>query len=180
MLTGIYLTEDLRYISTGYILTLPTANLPNASDSQTTYTITEVISSKQVGFTSPATAQKTVKADKATQDEIEQRLARLSVGNSGDQEVYAMHVKTEVSFANTDDERTAGDDGKNGDARTKAMVKRSNRNTSNPALPSYINIYPPGPLNSTSESFSAYATLGGLSKHIAQVRSLLDLPLSQP
>jgi AAA family ATPase len=172
------LTEDLRCISTGYTLTLPTANLPSANDVQTTYTITEVVPSKQVGFTSPATAQKTVKADKATQDEIEERLARLSVGDAVEQEVYAMHVKTEVSFAV--DEPTNGTDGKSSDQRTKATVKRSDRDTANPALPSYINIYPPGPLNSTSESFSAYATLGGLSKQIAQVRSLLDLPLSQP
>lgn len=136
--------------------------------------------SRQVGFTTPATAQKTVKADKATQDEIEQRLARLSVSGSEDQEVYAMHVKTEVSFAHPEDEQPNDNDGQKNASRTKATVNRSSRDTSNSALPSYINIYPPGPLNSTSESFSAYATLGGLSKQIAQVRSLLDLPLSQP
>ncbi|GHJ85370.1 hypothetical protein NliqN6_1772 [Naganishia liquefaciens] len=172
--------QDLRYISTGYKLTLPSATSPNPSDSLTTYTITGVTPSKQVGFTSPATSQKTVKADKATQNEIEERLARLSFEGSQDQEVYAMHVKTEVSFANPDEVGANGDDGKKSGSRSKATVNRSRGDTANPALPSYINIYPPGPFNSTSESFSAYETLGGLSKQIAQVRALLDLPLSQP
>lgn len=49
-----------------------------------------------------------------------------------------------------------------------------------PDLPSYVNYFPPGPLASTSESFTAYASLGGLAKQIDQVRSLLDLPLSRP
>lgn len=48
------------------------------------------------------------------------------------------------------------------------------------ALPSYIQIFPPGPLVSQSASFSAYATLGGLTPQISQIRSLLDLPLSHP
>lgn len=163
------LVEDLRYISTGYTLTLPTQTA-----TPTTYTITSITPSKAIGFTSPATAQKMVKADKATQDEIEVRLAQLSVGEH--QEVFAMHLKTEVTFAPEEPE-PAKPDSANG--RTKSLV-RAEKDSANPALPSYINIYPPGPLHSTSESFSAYATLGGLSRQIGQVRALLDLPLSQP
>lgn len=140
-----------------------------------------MLPSKQVGFTSPATAQKFAKADKATQEEIEERMSRLSVdGAKQAEEVYAMHVKTEVIFAEEKSDRNQ----QNGTAASGESTMKSTRTdrngAPNRALPSYINIYPPGPLQSTSESFSAYATLGGLSKQIAQVRSLLDLPLSQP
>ncbi|KAJ9091293.1 hypothetical protein QFC20_007670 [Naganishia adeliensis] len=159
------LKEVLRYT-----LTLPSPT------SQTTYTSTTITPSKAVGFTSPATAQKTVKADAATQEEIEQRLARLDV--AGRREVFAMHVKTEVMFATEEQTPPNADP----TSREKSLVRAITKNDrgTNPALPSYINIYPPGPLHSTSESFSAYTTLGGLSRQIAQVRALLDLPLSQP
>ncbi|KAJ9128233.1 hypothetical protein QFC24_000525 [Naganishia onofrii] len=174
--------QDLKYISTGYKLPLPSNISSTSGDgSATTYTICSVLPSKQVGFTSPATAQKFAKADKATQEEIEERMSRLSVdGAKQAEEVYAMHVKTEVIFAEEKSDRNQ----QNGTAASGESTMKSTRTdrngAPNRALPSYINIYPPGPLQYTSESFSAYATLGGLSKQIAQVRSLLDLPLSQP
>jgi AAA family ATPase len=89
-----------------------------------------------------------------------------------------MHVKTEVVFA--PDEPAPPNGTVEPTGHGKSLVRTAKERTTNPALPSYINIYPPGPLHSTSESFSAYTTLGGLSRQIAQIRALLDLPLSQP
>ncbi|KAJ9107805.1 hypothetical protein QFC19_002710 [Naganishia cerealis] len=173
--------QDLKYISTGYKLTLPNFTSSSVNDGSTTYTVCNVMPSKQVGFTSPASAQKLGKADKTTQDEIEERMARLSVASAEQaEEVYAMHVKTEVIFAEEKTDRIDQAVATNHGQSSLTSTKAERNGSTNRVLPSYINIYPPGPIQSSSDSFSAYATLGGLSKQIAQVRSLLDLPLSQP
>ena len=104
------------------------------------------------------------------------KMKGLSVSEPID--IQLMNWKTEIVISS----KTTGKD-QALDAGKKVPASASTRTrglADNSALPSYINIFPPGPLQSKSASFSAYATLGGLSNQISQVRGLLDLPLSQP
>jgi AAA family ATPase len=154
---------EQKYLTTGLVVEIPSAKIPIPA-----YRIMEMTASTKV----TAGGGGAVNGTTSLADKME----GLSVTEPID--IQLMNWKTEIVLS----AKTVGKE-QGSDADKKVLASSSTRTkplADNSALPSYINIFPPGPLQSKSASFSAYATLGGLSKQISQVRGLLDLPLSQP
>lgn len=123
-----------------------------ATAKETTYSIVDVVESKLDAGASTDLASRMQGLD----------VSEATILKADERQIWIMNWKTQVKIQSS----SAKDS-------SSSSVTPSN-------LPSYVNYFPPGPLASTSESFSAYASLGGLTKQIDQVRSLLDLPLSRP
>lgn len=154
---------EQKYLTPGLVVEIPSPKIPVPS-----YRIKDITASTKVtagggGAVSGAAS-------------LADKMNGLSVGEPID--IQLMNWKTEIILS-TKEERTEPGSDSNRKVPASASTKTKPL-ADNSALPSYINIFPPGPLQSKSASFSAYATLGGLSNQISQVRGLLDLPLSQP
>jgi AAA family ATPase len=161
---------EQKYITTGLVVEISNPSETKINRSHI-YRIKSIIPSTKISASGAKLP--------ATTEALTQQMNKLNVGEQKDKEIYLMNWKSEIHLdakpVNNENQETSSTDKVRASSSTK--IKSTGNNA---ALPSYINIFPPGPLHSTSASFSAYATLGGLSTQIAQVRGLLDLPLSQP
>lgn len=197
---------EQKYLTSGLILDSIAVSSSqsggrNAASSGSAYIIKQIIPSMKttLGQKTAVGGSSVVRPEnaKGNRDEsLEGRMAGLQVIEAHDPtstvDIFAMNWKTELVFAtNGDQSKDVEGDQALGAAIEDGKAKASKIHTSpaprkgaTPALPSYINIYPPAAITTPSSSVSAsvahsaYASLGGLSTQIKQIRSLIDIPLS--
>jgi len=154
---------NLKYVGIGTFV-----SLPSNDETSTSYRVETITP---------------LKASKKPTVDLESSMKGLQVnGDMGvagrTRDMFAMSWKTGIKV----DPASAAEATADGPAQ-KGRLRAGSHDTTlaiNPALPSYISVFPPGPFISSSTSPSAYASLGGLNSQIQHIRSLLELPLSHP
>jgi len=187
-------TVDQKYLLPQLVVQLPSSKTPNPE-----YRIKDIVASTKVsagGAKLPSrTGSDVSSVIEAGTQALSDKLKGLNLAQQQESpEIVLMNWKTEIVFVDgkqAGQEHTPGQNDETGKVLAD-KTKRTRKLDSNSALPSYINIFSPTPpaksrntnadasVPSDESSLSAYSTLGGLNKQISQVRSLLDLPLSQP
>lgn len=101
-------------------------------------------------------------------DQLTEGLENMTVNGSSMASWYEMDWRTSVKLGDGTASTT-----QSGGATSKDPSTPARPATSTSSLPSYINLFSPS-------QTGGYAQLGGLNAQIAQIRSLLELPMSRP
>ncbi|WWD02312.1 hypothetical protein V865_000351 [Kwoniella europaea PYCC6329] len=107
---------------------------------------------------------------------LEDGLERLKIsGDESAKVMYEVSWKTEVILGGEEQKvKSVNSTEKDGKISTSGTAK-SHSNTTDGPIPSYINLFTP-----SQPPTAAYGLLGGLQPQIAQIKSLLDLPMLHP